>query len=365
MPIFDGNPRKWPGFINAFKVLIHDTCGNDMELLSHLLFYLVPELQYIIGESLGNPGLYPKTLRELQDMFGNPCAVAAASSTDMKNLPSFKDGDPLARRLFPMTLRSIASTLEIDGYGGELYANSTLQELEEKLRQILCDKWADYSSRIKHRLPNIMDFNAWIIEETKAKFSVRTKLLTFPSDKQTALRTKNSAGKSPRSAGGPRVHSTTGTDLKCEVCPGKDRVPDCAQFQGLSKEKRADVVKAKRLCFKCLGACHLAKECARKVPCVTSGCKSMHHPLMHDVPWLGPRLGKAAKAPRKPKDSSKPEAEKTEAKPFTGTMIITTGDTTPLLPIVAAILKSSKHSIRTFALLDTGSEATLIRQDIA
>ena len=107
MPIFDGNPRKWPGFINAFKVLIHDTCGNDMERLCHLRSFLVPELQCIIGESLGNPGLYPKTLRELQEMFGNPRAVAAACSTDMKNLPSFKDGDPLALRLFSMTLRSI------------------------------------------------------------------------------------------------------------------------------------------------------------------------------------------------------------------------------------------------------------------
>ena len=144
------------------------TCGNAMERLSHLRSFLVPELPCIIGESLGNPGLYPKTLRELQEMFGNPRAIAAAYSTDMKNLPSFKDGDPLALRLFSMTLRSIVSTLEIGGYGGELYANSTLQELEEKLSQILCDKWADYSSRIKHRLPNIMDFNAWIIEDTKA-----------------------------------------------------------------------------------------------------------------------------------------------------------------------------------------------------
>ena len=149
--------------------------------------------------------------------------------------------------------------MEIGGYGGELYANSTLQELEEKLPQILCDKWAEYSSRIKHRLPNIMDFNVWIIEETKAKFSVRTKLVTFPSDKQTAPRTKNSAGKSARLAGGPRVHSTTVTDLKCEVCPGKHHVPDCAQFQGLSKEKRTEVVKVKRQCFKCLGTGHLAK----------------------------------------------------------------------------------------------------------
>ena len=63
------------------------------------------------------------------------------------------------------------------------------------------------------------------------------------------------------------------------------------------------------------------------------------------------------------KESSKPAA-KTEAKPFTGIMIITTGDTTLLLPSVSVILKSRNRPIQTLTMLDTGSEATLIRQDI-
>ena len=120
VPRFDGNPRNWPGFIDEFRVLIHNTCGNDMERLSHLRNFLVPELRNIIGDSLGNPGLYQKTLRDLQETSGNPRAVAAACSTDLKSLSSFKDGDPIALRKFSMSLRSIVSTLEVDGYGGEL-----------------------------------------------------------------------------------------------------------------------------------------------------------------------------------------------------------------------------------------------------
>ena len=171
VPRFDGNPRNWPGFIDEFRVLIHNTCGNDMERLSHLRNFLVPELRNIIGDSLGNPGLYQKTLCDLQETYGNPRAVAAAFSTDLKSLPSFKDGDPIALRKFSMSLRSIVSTLEVGGYGGELYANSTLQSLEEKLPPILCDKWADFSNRITDRLPNISDFNEWAKQEIEIRNS--------------------------------------------------------------------------------------------------------------------------------------------------------------------------------------------------
>ena len=138
-----------------------------MERLSRLRTFLVQELRNVIGDSLGNPGLYQKTLCDLQETYGNPRAVAAACSTNLKSLPSFKDGDPIALRKFSMLLRSIVSTLEVGGYGGELYVNSTLQSLEEKLPPILCDKWADFSSRITGHLPNISDFNEWAKQETK------------------------------------------------------------------------------------------------------------------------------------------------------------------------------------------------------
>ena len=136
VPRFDGNPRKWPGFIDAFRVLIHNTRGNDMERLSHLQNFPVPEFRNVIGDSLGNPGLYQKTLCHLQETYGNPRAVAAACSTGLKSLQSFKDGDPVALKKFSMSLRFIVSTLEAVGYDGELYTNSTLQSSATN-RQIL------------------------------------------------------------------------------------------------------------------------------------------------------------------------------------------------------------------------------------
>ena len=169
-----------------------------------------------------------------------------------------------------MSLRSIDSTLEVGGYGAELHVNSTLQSLEEKLPPILCDKWADFSSRITGRLPNISDFNEWAKQETKTKFCVRTNLLTFPDGKPSAPKNNSGATKPYKSGGGPRVHSTSVTSSSCAVCPGNHLVPDCPQFKGLSADKRGETVKEKRLCLKCLNTGHIQKDCSRDEVCGVS-----------------------------------------------------------------------------------------------
>ena len=371
VPRFDGNPRNWPNFIVSFKTHVHDVCANDQERLTHLKSHLVPLLADSIGSALNVPGLYQATLRALQRDYGNPRAVAASCSADLLKIQPFKDEDPQGLRRFTLNLRAIVNTLELGGYGGELYANSSLRALEDKLPTIICDKWAVFSDKIVGRLPNVSDLNDFLETETRLKFSVRTDQLTFPDSKTPGKQPANtkSQEKSRKPGRGPRVHSTAVTDVKCAVCPGNHLVPSCAQFTSLSLEKRGEMVKEKRLCFRCLGTGHIASDCPRTEACGTGGCKSRHHSLMHGVPRLHPAIGKPGKpgkAVETPRGvDSKVVAEKAESKTFTGTTIVAAGNTTPLLPIVAVILRSHKHSFKTYALLDTGSEATLIRQDVA
>ena len=371
VPRFDGNPRNWPNFIASFKTHVHDVCANDQERLTHLKSHLVPLLADSIGSALNVPGLYQATLRALQRDYGNPRAVAASCSADLLKIQPFKDEDPQGLRRFTLNLRAIVNTLELGGYGGELYANSSLRALEDKLPTIVCDKWAVYSDQIVGRLPNVSDLNAFLETETRLKFSVRTDQLAFPDSQPPVKQQAGNKGQGkPSPPGrGPRVHATSVADVACAVCPGNHLVPSCAQFLSLSLEKRGEIVKEKRLCFRCLGTGHIASECPSTEACGKGGCKSRHHSLMHGVPRLHPptsKYGKSVEAPKTSKESdSESPTEKEESKTFSGALTVATGKTTSLLPIVAVILRSHKHSIKTYALLDTGSEATLIRQDVA
>ena len=228
---------------------------------------------------------------------------------------------------------------------------------------------ADFSSWITGRLPHISGLNEWAKQETKTKFCVRTKLLSFPDGKPSAPKNNSGSAKPYNSGGGPRVHSTSVASSSCAVCPGNHLVPDCPQFKSLSADKRGEAVKEKRLCLKCLNTGHIQKDCTRNEVCGVSGCKSGHHPLMHFAPRLHPaaaKPGRSAAAPTTPEDSSKPVTSETEdPKTFTGTTAVKSSEITPLLPIVAVVLKSRNLTVHTYALLHPGSEATLIRQDIA
>ena len=258
-----------------------------------------------------------------------------------------------------MSLRFIVSTLEAVGYDGELYTNSTLQSSATN-RQIL-------AVGLRAACPTFLTSTNG--PNKKPKFCVRTILLTFPDGKPSAPKNNSGSAKPYNSGGGPRVHSTSVASSSCAVCPGNHLVPDCPQFKSLSADKRGEAVKEKRLCLKCLNTGHIQKDCSRDEVCGVSGCKSRHHPLMHFAPRLHPaatKPGRKAAAPAIPKDSSKPVTlEKKDSKPFTGTTAVNASETTPLLQIVEVILKSRDRTVRTYALLDPGSEETLIRQDIA
>ena len=184
------------------------------------------------------------------------------------------------------------------------------------------DKWAVYSDQIVGRLPNVSDLNAFLETETRLKFSVRTDQLAFPDSKPPVKQKAGTKGhgKSLNSGGGPRVHSTSVADVECAVCPGNHLVPRCPQFLNLSMEKRVEMVKEKRLYFRCLGTGHIALECPSIGACGKGGCKSRQHSLMHGVPRLHPassKHGKLVEALETSKKSdSESSAEKAESKKF-------------------------------------------------
>ena len=61
-------------------------------------------------------------------------------------------------------------------------------------------------------------------------------------------------------------------------------------------EKRAQLVKEKSLCFRCLGVGHSISSCSSKEKCGKDGCKSGHHRLLHNAPRMyAPKDGSKAK----------------------------------------------------------------------
>ena len=60
------------------------------------------------------------------------------------------------------------------------------------------------------------------------------------------------------------------------------KLHDCSKFAKLPVTECSEFVKAKPLCYKCLGSRHKTGDCKRKNTCTMQGCTEMfHHTLLH------------------------------------------------------------------------------------
>ena len=371
---FDGNARNWPMFIQSFKIFVHDTVDCDAVRLTHLRSCLGPDIQRHLGEALVNPGLYQFALMELQRKFGNPQIVAKACTAALLELQPFRDGDHKALESFASTIHSVVATLSQCGYGMELYSTTTLLQIVAKLPPILKGRWGEVSWSMQPQLPSLTDFDWWLDNVSMAEYSVNASVLSS-RDQQKPSRTSSasSSSRSRNQQSGPAVYHANATS--CSNCTGNHAIDSCYKFKALTVEGRAEVIKLKKLCFRCLANDHIGADCPRSETCNNNGCKGLHHPLIHGAPRLfppktTPRVEFSPKVdykspPPSPSTARSPSTSGDEATQFSGATSNSAVHRGTLLPIVPVVIKANGTTVKTYALLDNGSEITMVTKRLA
>ena len=336
---------------------MHDACQDDSQRIIHLRSCLVDWVVDIVDNFLHDPKLYHLALKELQRKFGSRRIVRAACSAALNELKPFRDNDFQALQSFSSSLHSTMATLCLGGYEGEVQCNQNLSNLEAKLPPVLRNKWGEVSYAIEQdHLPNLMDFDSWLDTVTMAQYSVNGGFLLRSANPQPRSHPPSPTHPKVKKMPSPQVFSTT-LPATCPCCDGSHTLSSCKKFKSLAVEKRAELLKDKKRCYRCLDHCHLAADCPRTEKCGKDGCKSPHHPLMHGAPRMYPKRGA--------EEERKVRFKIPESSPFAGTAVVAAGHRVTLMPIVPVTLSANGLSIKTLALLDTGAEISMIRQDIA
>ena len=80
-----------------------------------------------------------------------------------------------------------------------------------------------------------------------------------------------------------RLFATTGQIQLpgCPVCQKAHRTEDCPVFLELATSSRWSIARNKGMCFSCLRRGHLGNACKFAERCKVSGCKRVHHSLLH------------------------------------------------------------------------------------
>ena len=130
------------------------------------------------------------------------------------------------------------------------------------------------------------------------------------------------------------------------------------QIHGVNQ--RAQLGKEKRLCFSCFeSADHQSRDCSRKKRCDVEGYSKYHHPLIQ-----GAALVFVAPPPL---NNAPPVSTLNATAPvFVGASSVNCAPSAVLLQIVpVAVATSSGVKVNTFALLDSGSQTSLILEKFA
>ena len=130
-------------------------------------------------------------------------------------------------------------------------------------------------------------------------------------------------------------NTPTADPSPCSISSQHHNIEDCSTFKALNVNQRAQLAKERRLCFRCLrhpsSNGHMAKSCNLRGRCRIENYNRPHHRLIQGA-----------------------------APVFMGTLSF---ETSVLLQTVPINIQPPKIAVKMYALLDSGSQASLIIEE--
>jgi len=256
-----------------------------------------------------------------------------------------------------------------------------------RLPRVLREQW---SSECYNALPQVLklvDMDDWLNKISKQK-EYQHEHLVRPKSEQNGMmkrqgnsfpatstinhiKTSSSSPVSMRSAGAASTSTTARPTLPpptCLVCKdAKHYINECPSFTAMSP-----IFKANR-CPRCaVGLDHTARTCKKSVRCTVGGCSKpgQHITLLHGSTF---KIKKSTENHPTTAQSSTvdPEDPATTTETEHATSMRITTQSGPivrqkaLFKVVPVCLQAGNQSFNTFAFLDTGSDNTLIKKEVA
>ena len=346
LPVFDGSPLLWPRFIEQFYTQVHSRPGlNDTRRMDRLQSHVSADAKRLI-QGLGYSGQnYAQSLKELKFAFGHRAAVAKAYINAVMSGSVIPSGDAVALRNFYISVRDCITTLNQMNYTGELNSSEVLQRTARRIPNDKRGKWNEFVRGVyQQREPCLLDLQKWLKDRVEADFNPYA--VAVVPNKQPSV---------SRPTSFPHVqHTTLNTSAEdnteqnsfslCRLCSLSHQLSRCPTYLSMSGSERYAYVRENRLCFNCLSATHRIADCRSAVLCREPGCGRKHHTSLHrDRP---PSISTAENEHQVNNIQSK--------KPKVYFQV---------LPVVVQGLNG--RNVKTYALLDSGSDITMINTDLA
>ncbi|XP_062701605.1 uncharacterized protein LOC134285222 [Aedes albopictus] len=345
LPDFYGDPKDWSLFISNFRNST-SACGfSRVENRARLQRCLKGNALKSVRYKLLNPDTVPEVIHTLQTLYGRPEVIISKLIRTVREAPS-----PKSERLetlidFGMAVRNLVSHLIAADQRNHLSNPVRLQELVEKLPSGVKMQWAQ--QLIQFPDANLQTFSTFMsaVVESVSKVVLYTGNQSYRPEKPNS-KEKGYFHSHVETADIARSAQRKNEAFRaCPVCEkGNHRVKDCESFQKSSVDSRWKTISALKLCRCCLGQ-HGRRPCRSSAKCEVDGCQYRHHPMLH------------ASTPARTGNSLSTEATENHTYHHCGQSV--------LFRIIPVTVRGPSNSIDTFAFLDEGSSATLVKNGLA
>ena len=393
LPTFDGSALHWVEFIMKFRDVVHNQeYLSDVQRHQLLVQHLKDEAKKAVKSYANDPRGYVLSLKRLKYLFGQRPMIARAVLAKVTKGKAVQGDDVQGVAALYYDITDCLSTLDQLDYSSDLYSSETLHQTVQRLPHWLVKKWAERSMGIRRKgeEPNLIHLEQWLLE----------KILVMKepclSESRPKPKPNNNGNKNKKEEKPPSkfVGSMQKEADKCRICEADHIFWKCSQYVAMVPLKRYRLVSKFKICYNCLGD-HKREDCTSTNTCFKEGCSAKHHTTLHEYFLEGMRIRKA-KRQRKGKNGQKKDGEtpnKNQAKAGDDAKKEEKKDTSAsstseagakdekkeevlvgmirkpkkdvFLQVIPLTISGPKKSVETFGVLDSCSEVTFVRDDIA
>ena len=328
---FNGDSAKWPEFIENFSRRVHFKLSfTDNDRMERLLSVLTGEAKKGV-ECIGTSGIfYATALKSLKRDFGNVTVVTHAKLKVLLDKPQLVSNDRAALKRFHQHLKSTTTWLKRIGNISAIHSTENLSRAVMRLPDNLRKSFYKKSKDFDDANLSLLKLETFLDVILKEFYNPIADIIASQEGKLKREKVKGSK------EGQSNLVKSEGKKFSCWLCQRPHKIWACDEFKKMTIPERRKLIKEKKCCFNCLSNKHMVREFQSKWSC--KECNKRHHSSLHD-----------------PNFEISPERESNYGKRTTNTY----------LQVIPITISNGAVSVEVNALLDTGSDTTLIKASLA
>lgn len=370
------DPREFSRLKLALNNVLPEDASESFKF-QILMDHLKLEDALLVADSYSHSRTpFSDTMRALTDMYGQPHQLALQRITNLMDGPNIRSGDVKTFKAFALRVRALVGMLNQLGSTGwtELKCGSHVSRLLAKLPYDLRANFKRFINPLQTPIPTLIDFAEWLEYEVRvqvegtqygsyfehAKHSVHKDKRTgfVPRKPTTVLHGKEQKVGSVELPKTECMDSERPQEKLKKYCPFCNTIQhymnQCSNFKLLTKEQIESWIRTGHRCWRC-GRGHSSSKCTLKAKC--KRCERRHLDVLHEVNANVDVMSK----------SNNRTSEESSVSPTSQALYLDrpTSSRQVLLKLIRVIIQNGDKSLETYAVLDDGSERTILLNEAA